>query len=263
MILAEQVFKIIAKVCSDNGVTAYCTIAPQETQNLTVKNISSNLPFVVFELRSTRTLTGTEVEIEYINIRMHVYSQNPKIKQVINTMRQLDSLFNKTSLVFLDSDDGIELMCQRKVYESILPGDDYFWDGFLDFEFVAKRHEGVARHDKKKSNNIRKKTLKLKEYNNNLTSTSSTSSSSSLKKDKSLKKYYSNLKKKYGPVNQKLVTGLTSGNWTAPDQDYTYKYFKKATDEFDLMPPWGPYPRGVGYVVFQSYGSSQNEGAKI
>lgn len=130
MILSEYVFKVIRRQLKLNNIVGYNSLSPEE----------ANYPLVVYKELSLNPLWSNDTNIEQIRIRFEVYANSTNVQDVIDIMKTLEILFNRTSYTFTEAEYGAENMCSIKLTESLGKDDEGFSKGIVDYRFSAHRN---------------------------------------------------------------------------------------------------------------------------
>ena len=132
MILSEQVYKVVRNALVGLSVPAYSDYIPDET----------SYPFCMYEIVSMSSDPDWAFEQDYelLTVRFNVYDRNVNPIDAINVQEEIETLFNRTHLTFVDETEGKYLICNCKVDDNITYlNEDHFWQIITDYEFVAQR----------------------------------------------------------------------------------------------------------------------------
>jgi len=132
MILGEQIYKIIRAELFDNAITAYSDYVPDETA----------YPFCMYEIVNMvdNPTWAFKQDYETLTVRFNVYGNKDNPLEALEILEEIESIFNRTKKVFIDTDDGKYLICNYKVDDSVTYlNEDTYWLAISDYEFVAQR----------------------------------------------------------------------------------------------------------------------------
>lgn len=133
MQLNEQVYKIIRQELFNNSITAYSDYIPDEIK----------YPFVMYEIIKTEMYPDISFnkDSQKLTVRFNMYSSKDNPEDAMAIAEQIENLFNRTQLVFVDSDNAKNLICNFKVNDSIsFLEQDTYWLCISDYEFIADRN---------------------------------------------------------------------------------------------------------------------------
>ena len=135
MILAEQIYMLIRNELETAGIRAYSDRIPTEII----------YPFCMYEIPDTvsKPEWAFEKDYETLTVRFNIYGEKDNPNDVIAIAEQIEEIFNRTKLIFVESEGGIHLVCNYKVDDSIgILKDPARWLAISDYEFIAQRNVG-------------------------------------------------------------------------------------------------------------------------
>lgn len=135
MILSEQIYKTVTYYCKLHNITpCFSDRVPDETL----------YPFTLFEITKTDPYPkwGFTLDLETISVRFNVYDDNYNPGKVIKILKDIEHVFDRTCIDFIDVGDGSS-MCNKMVDNSLnYDNDEGRWLGIQDYEFVCTRVKG-------------------------------------------------------------------------------------------------------------------------
>ena len=133
MINSEQVYRLIRNELVANSITAFSDYVPDET----------TYPFCMYEIVNLADSPDWAFEKDYesLTVRFNVYSDKDNPLDAVTLAEQIETIFNRKKLEFVDTDDGKHLVCNYKIDDSITYlNEDTYWLVISDYEFVAQRN---------------------------------------------------------------------------------------------------------------------------
>ena len=135
MILTEQILKVIRQELDNCNILtgSFLSLAPSE-------QVYPFCSFSPYQVVADWTFSDT---YNYVYIQFSVFDNSDNKNKVIEALKCIERLFNRTGLNFLeDSDTGIgELLCSHRVgnerIEYIGEEGDNYWMGVQDYVFVC------------------------------------------------------------------------------------------------------------------------------
>lgn len=132
MYLAEQTYKIIRNSLVGAGISAYSDMVPTETA----------YPFCMYEISNQDPTPDTAFEKDYetLQVRFNLFDNADNPSQIAAIGEEIETLFDRTKLSFVDGTGGMALICNYKTNDEILYEDDAKrWKAIIEFNFTAQR----------------------------------------------------------------------------------------------------------------------------